>query len=242
MSRFFAEIIDNKASVGGEEAAHMIKTLRMKVGGVFTAIDGGGYEYSCEITEISAGRVTAKVLSERLCGAEPEVKLTLYQAYPKAAKMETILQKCVELGVSGFSPFISERCVKKPEKDDAHKIQRLRRVAAEAVKQCGRAVVPEVTPVLSFKEVLQRLSAHGLCLLAWEGEKCVCLKRLLQRNADVKDVALIVGSEGGFSFEEAKAMEKAGAVAVSLGKRILRTETAGMAAAAMILYELEEGI
>jgi len=242
MSRFFAEVKNGIATANGEEAAHMAKTLRMKKGDAFTAIDGSGLEYTCEVTDVLPQSVKARVLSERLCEAEPQVKLTLYQAYPKAAKMETILQKCVEIGASAFVPFLSERCVKKPEKDDAGKIQRLSRVAAEAVKQCGRAVMPEVSAILSFAEVLKKIPRHGLVLLAWEGEKCVSIKQVLHRYPDVKDIALLIGPEGGFSGEEAAALIKAGATAVSLGKRILRTETAGMAAAAVILYELEEGL
>jgi 16S rRNA (uracil1498-N3)-methyltransferase len=240
MSRFFASVSDGTALVSGEEAAHMAKTLRMKKGDAFTVIDNSGYEYRCEIEAITPQSITGRVLASGLCGAEPGVKLTLYQAYPKAAKMEVILQKCVEIGVTGFVPFISERCVKKPEKDDANKLNRLKRVAQEAVKQCGRAVVPEVSDIKPFADVLRMLSGHGLKLLAWEEEKAQTLKKALKSNPEAKDIALVIGSEGGFSAKEAEAMKKAGVIPVSLGKRILRTETAGMAAAAMILYELEE--
>ena len=124
----------------------MLRTLRMQKGDTFTALDGSAYEYSCEIIDTAAGEVKARVLEKLLCAAEPKVSLTVYQAYPKAAKIETILQKCVEIGIGAFVPFVSERCVKKPEKDDVSKIIRLKKVAQEAVKQCGRARVPQVSP------------------------------------------------------------------------------------------------
>jgi len=240
MSRFFGKVEGDKATIQGEEAAHMTRTLRMQKGDGFIAIDGSDYEYPCEIAEIASGEVKAKVLEKRLCAAEPRIKITLYQAYPKAAKMETILQKCVEIGIGAFVPFISERCVKKPEMDDTNKIARLQKVAREAVKQCGRSRGIEVSPILSMKEVLRRVPQHGLCLLAWEETKDASLKQVLRAYAGVNDIALIIGPEGGFSAQEAKGMADAGAKAVSLGKRILRTETAGMAACAMIMYELEE--
>jgi 16S rRNA (uracil1498-N3)-methyltransferase len=240
MSRFFGSIENDTAIICGEEAAHMVRTLRMRPGDVFTAIDGGAYEYDCIIEAITSGEITANVQAKRLCAAEPEIAITLYQAYPKAAKMETILQKCVEIGVSSFVPFLSERCVKKPEKDDTNKISRLQKVAQEAVKQCGRCRVIGVSPILSMKEVLKQLPRHTLCLLAWEEEKAATIKEALRQNSGAKDIALIIGPEGGFSPLEAQSMQAAGAMAVSLGRRILRTETAGMAACAMIMYEMEE--
>lgn len=240
MSRFFCEVKDDDtAIVRGDEAAHMVRTLRMREGDAFTGIDGSPLEYACEITGLTANEVQAKVLQKSLCPAEPKIALTVYQAYPKAAKMETILQKCVELGLAAFVPFISERCVKKPEKDDCAKTERLKRVAMEAVKQCGRSRVPYVSTILSMNEVLKKIPQHDLCLLAWEEETCTSLKLVLQKNWGIKDIAVIIGPEGGFSETEAQAMKSAGAKSVSLGGRIMRTETAGMAACAVIMYELE---
>jgi 16S rRNA (uracil1498-N3)-methyltransferase len=241
MSRFFAEILpDGMVSVIGEEAEHMARTLRMHIGDLFIALDGSEYEYTCEVTKISSTEVLGKILRKSLCPAEPKIRLTVYQAYPKAAKMETILQKCVELGISAFVPFISGRCVKRPEKDDAAKTMRLQRVAMEAVKQCARSRIPLVSTVLTMDEVINALPEHGLCLLAWEEERSTTLKQALRFSRKCEDIALIIGPEGGFSEEEAKAMTDAGATPVTLGKRILRTETAAMAVCAMVMYELEQ--
>ncbi len=238
MSRFFLSYTeDNTAVIKGDEAAHMLKTLRMKPGDGFTGIDGSGFEYKCVIDRIEKDAIKAAVLEKAVCRAEPKIALTIYQAYPKAAKIETILQKCVELGISAFVPFISERCVKKPGSESI--VKRLLRVAKEAVKQCGRAKMPEVFGILAFDEVIKRLSGHELKILALEEEKDTHFKQVLQNNRNVKDIAVIIGPEGGFGLKEAEAFIKAGALSVTLGKRVLRTETAAPAVSAIVMYELE---
>lgn len=232
MHRAYAEKTDirgNTIVIRGDEAKHIKNVLRMQPGESFIAFDGTGMDYLCRIQTLGA-EIEAKVVSCEPNGTEPKIRVTLYQAYPKAAKMEDIVQKAVELGAAGIIPFISQRCVKRPE-DGA----RLRRVALAAVKQCGRSVLPEVTDVLSFDAALMRMAAHQRLIVCWEEEKAASLKHALQ--GDYADVGIVIGSEGGFEAAEVERMRSIGGVSVSMGPRILRTETAGIAALAAVFFE-----
>jgi 16S rRNA (uracil1498-N3)-methyltransferase len=207
----------------------MKNALRMQPGDVFTAFDGSGVDYDCRITSVG-NSIEATILSRRKNEAEPAVKVTLYQAYPKLAKMEEIVQKAVELGAVGIVPFISARCVKKPE--DA---SRLRRVAMAAVKQCGRSVIPEVSDILRFGDALQRMQTHEKLIVCWEEELQTPLYDALR--GDASDIGVVIGSEGGFDSAEVEKMRSSGGISVTLGPRILRTETAGIAVLAAVFYD-----
>ena len=232
MPRFFTDSRDigpDRLVISGDEAKHMKNALRMQPGDMFTAFDGSGVDYDCRITSIG-NVIEADILSRRTNESEPGVKVTLYQAYPKLAKMEEIVQKAVELGAGGIVPFISARCVKKPE--DA---SRLRRVALAAVKQCGRSVIPEVSDILRFDDALKQMRVHDSLIVCWEEEKQTPLSDALK--GDARDVGIVIGSEGGFEAAEVEKMRTAGGVSVTLGPRILRTETAGIAVLAAVLYD-----
>ncbi len=234
MRRFFVEskdIANDHIVIMGEEAAHMIYSVRMGEGDEFIAIDGTGTDYTCRITGISKA-VEAKVIDQRPNIAEPNIRVTLYQAYPKLAKMQEIVQKAVELGASGIVPFVSSRCVKRPKSSDT---QRLDRVAIAAVKQCGRAAIPEVSDILSFDDACARMRCHDLLIVCWEEEKKTPLSRALSRDA--RDIGVVIGSEGGFEAQEVSKMTETGGISVTIGPRILRTETAGMAVLSAIFYE-----
>ena len=175
-------------------------------------------------------------MQTRPCLADPRRRITLYLAYMKSDKMEIVAQKAVELGVSALRPFISSRCVKVPEEKAAAKArERMSRIAFEALKQCGRTRAMEVGMPLSFSEFLQEISGHALTLFAYEQSQ----KPLKEALCGAEDIALVVGPEGGFSPEEAAEIEAAGARQVSLGRRILRGETAAIALAAIVAYETE---
>ena len=231
MHRFFVDsaINGDKLIVSGDEANHMKNALRMKPGDEFIAFDGSGTEYSCRIQSVGAF-VSAAIMARTRSLSEPDIAVTLYQAYPKAAKMEEIVQKAVELGAKAIVPFLSQRCVKRP-KD----VSRLRRVALSAAKQCGRSVLPQVADVIEFEAVLSRMKHHDKLIVCWEDERTATLKAAL--DGEARDIGIVIGSEGGFTDAEVARMREAGGVSATLGPRILRTETAGIAVLAAVMYD-----
>jgi len=242
MRRFFVEktdITDENAKIFEQEFIHITKVLRCQPGEKCILLDGSGYEYLSEIDYIDEMYVSFKIFEKKSSETEPETRVTLYQGLPKSMKLDTVIQKTVELGVFSIIPFISSRCVKIPNNGFDRKKERLERIALEAVKQCKRAVVPEISNPLSFESLFESSAKHELTLLCYEGEEKTDLKSVLE-HSDAKDIGLIIGPEGGFSSSEAEKLIETGATPISLGKRILRTETAGMAALAMIMYEKDE--
>ncbi len=232
MARFFADSRDIKGdrlTITGDEARHIKNVLRMQPGDGLTVFDGSGMDFECRITALGSV-VEADIISRRANEAEADIAVTLYQAYPKSAKMEDIVQKAVELGVCGIVPFISSRCVKRPE--DA---SRLRRVALSAVKQCGRSVIPYVTDILGFEDALIKMKTHDMLIVCWEEERQTPLKHALIGGA--QNIGVVIGSEGGFEAGEVSRMAQIGGVPVTLGRRILRTETAGMAVLSAVFFD-----
>lgn len=257
MSRFFVDpenigtnmIIMNNA----DDIHHMMKVLRLKEGDEVDISDGVRWEYRACIESLSREEAELRILDKQAFASEPSVEVTLFQGIPKQGKMETIIQKCVELGVHEIVPVFMDRTVVVDRGNFGKKVQRWNRVSAEAVKQCKRGIVPVVAEPLKMEELLRDKSDSGipdmfkefdLVLFPYENEKGTTIKEVLQAAASAacsspSRVAVIIGPEGGFSDEEADAIVAAGGKSVSLGKTILRTETAGMAALAMIMYELE---
>ncbi len=213
----------------GDEAKHIKNVLRMQTGDTFIAFDGTGVDYLCRIEKVGAD-IETLVLSKNRNDAEPRVKVTLYQAYPKSAKMEEIVQKAVELGAFSVVPFLSQRCVKRPEDSS-----RLRRVSLSAVKQCGRSVLPAVSDVLCFNDAVALMKKHDKLIVCWEEERQTSLKSALE--GDAWNIGVVIGPEGGFEAAEVERMREAGGVSVTLGPRIMRTETAGIAVMAAVFYD-----
>ena len=239
MRRFFCDNIAGlAATITGDDAHHIFRVLRMKAGDALSLCDGAGYEYDAVITTISADAVVCALGARRESAVESLLKITLYQCLPKTGKMETIVQKCTELGVYAIVPVLSARCVVIPNKDYEKKRERYNRVALEAAKQSRRAVVPEVMPLTDIKKIDP--SVYDLFLIAYEEESARTLKQALRESDSPRTVALLVGPEGGLEESEVARLTAAGARSVSLGKRILRTETAGMAMLAQVFYEVEE--
>lgn len=241
MHRFFIEphaVCGNEAVLTGEDVQHIAKVLRLRAGDEVTLCDGAKTEYTARIDSVEKERITLCILETAASKTESAVEITLYQGLPKAGKLETIIQKCVELGIGKVIPFDAERSVVKlSEKDFAKKQSRYQRVAYEAAKQSRRGIIPEVGGLVKLAK--EDFSGFDLILLAYEEERGTTLKKALRAKMDAKRIALIVGPEGGFAPEEADMLIQRGAVSVSLGPRILRTETAGMAMLAMTVYELE---
>ena len=236
MRRFFAsQVVEGQAVLLGSEAEHFCRVLRMGPGETFLAAYEGK-ELLCRALTVQKDKVLAEILERRECLGEPAIAITLYVAYMKADKMELILQKAVELGISCFAPFVSSRCVKRP-KESGKAGERFAKIADGAVKQCGRAAPVRIEEPRSFEKLLEKLPEHEAALLAYECSE-VPLKRVFEQVRQARDIALIVGPEGGFTPKEAQQMIEAGGRAISLGRRILRGETAAIALTALTSYEM----
>ena len=240
MHRFFIgpqQLTGQTARITGEDMAHMSRVLRLRAGDLVTLCDGAGMDYEARLRSLGKEEILLDVLSSRPSRGEPAHRVTLYQGLPKAGKMELILQKSVELGLYSLVPVLAQRSVVKlTPKEFEKKRVRYQRVAYEAAKQARRGMVPQVRPLAAFSDAV--LARHDLLLIADEEEDAVSLKAILQSPGDALDIGLVIGPEGGLERSEVAALTAAGGHCLSLGPRILRTETAGMAALAMILYEL----
>lgn len=238
MRRFFCESISGStASITGDDAHHICRVLRMKAGDMLSLCDGAGFEYDAVITSASSEAVVCALGTKHESAVESAVKITLFQCLPKTGKLETIVQKCTELGVFAVVPVLSARCVVIPNKDFEKKRERYSRVALEAAKQSRRAIVPQVLSLVELKQVDPK--QFDLFLVAYEEEDTRTLKTALREAGSPARIGLLIGPEGGLEPDEVRRLLANGAVSVSLGRRILRTETAGMAMLAQILYEVE---
>lgn len=241
MPRFFVEpgqIVENVITVTGEDAKHIKTVLRQKVGDEILLCDGAGFDYTCIITSLSEKEIQAEIQDKSANYTEPATKITLFQGLPKGDKMELILQKCVELGVTDIFPVACARSVVKLDKKEEKKIARWQKIAESAAKQSGRGIVPKVCHILPFREAVVAAKALDALVIPYENEKERRIRSFAQ-NFSGKTIGIFIGPEGGFTPEEIQLAQCAGAVPVTLGSRILRTETAGMVTLAILLYELE---
>lgn len=245
MPKFFVEpnqIENERVTIRGNDAAHISYSLRMAKGDRIWVCDGQNREYDCVLSEFLPDLVIADVVAIRENSSEPSVKIYLYQALPKGDKLDTVIQKSVECGVFEIVPFESERCVAKVKADaEEKKTARRNRIAEEAAKQCGRGYIPRVSKTVSFKEALLQASAADLALICYEDEEGTTLKQVLHKRAEegIHTVSIMIGSEGGFAENEVEDAKNAGILPVSLGKRILRTETAPIFALSCLSYYFE---
>ena len=237
MHRFFVENVSgDTAVITGEDVRHIGRVLRLSAGDGVELSDGRGRECAGTIRSVSDQEVCVSCGAWVLSPGEPAHEVTLLQGVPKSGKMEWIIQKCVELGVCSIVPVRMARCVAQPGKDDEGKLTRYRRVALEAAKQSRRGRIPDIGPFVRLDRV--ELSTYDSILVADEEEREVSLKRALFRGVG-RRIALVIGPEGGLERGEVQTLTAQGAVPVSLGRRILRTETAGAAMLAEVLYEVE---
>ena len=229
MKKFYLEkVINDEAIITGEEFVHLKNVLRCEVGEKILCFIGDGKEYECKITEIASKFAKAKVLNIRSCKADPTKRITVYQGLPKGDKFEFLIQKLSEVGVSTLVPFESSFTIAKPK----DKEERYQKLAKEACKQCGRSVPLTIEKSIKFKELLNIIKQHQVVYFAYEH----ALKGDFSGIENKNDIAIIVGSEGGFSEEENKLILEAGAKSVTLGKRILRCETACVIMAGLVSY------
>lgn len=238
MPKFFTSkkfVTDSSLKIEGEDVGHISRVLRMSAGDEISVCDGEGFDYDAKITEINKDFVSADILRKYESKSEPSLKVTLFQSLPKQGKMEYIIQKNVELGVFEIVPVYTERCVVKP----TDKTERWNKVSLSAAKQSGRGIVPEIKDTVSFSEALSVMSGFDLAIMPYECETDVSLKDVL-KNKGYKNVAVLIGPEGGFSEYEVQKAKEYGIKTVTLGKRILRTETAGQAVLPVVMYENDE--
>lgn len=234
MPRFFIEnICGDKFVITGEDARHMTKSLRMRAGEIITVSDGQGMDYGCEITGMDEIGVHVKVLYSQPSNVEANVKVTLYQGLPKGDKMDLIVQKAVELGVYKIAPVLTERSVSRPDgKSAAKKRERWQKIAEEAAKQSGRGLIPVVENIKTFDEITWD-NCEPLKILFYEGGGAP-MQAILKNYPE--QIALLIGPEGGWDKNEVEVLESAGARTATLGPRILRTETAPLAALSVVMF------
>lgn len=247
MPHFFvpaSAVNGSSLTLTGENAHHAAYALRLAVGDEITVSDQAQV-YTCVLTRFSDGAVEADIRAVASAEAEPPYRVLLFQALPKGDKLDTVIQKAVECGVSEIIPFESSRCImrSKPEAEE-RKTQRRARIAEEAAKQCRRGVIPSVRPTVTDLAAVWREAANcDLALFCYEGEGTQSLRTLLEDftppEGRVPTVAIVIGSEGGFSPEEAMAAREAGLSLCGLGRRILRTETASGFVLSCLSYRFE---
>ncbi|MGB4588134.1 MAG: RsmE family RNA methyltransferase [Clostridiaceae bacterium] len=234
MHKFFTEEIDeNVAVITGDDHKHLFKVLRLKVGDEVLVNDLKGIDFLGKITTIDKESTIVELKKRILENNESELSITLYQGLPKAGKMDLIVQKNTELGVTRIVPVITERVIVK-NSSEYKKMDRLKRIILEASKQSKRSMIPEVMEPIEFKEAFPLMFSHDVLIVPYENAENYGLSKLKHEMPFIKSCGILVGPEGGFTDEEIKELEESGAKIVTLGKRILRTETAGFAAVTML--------
>lgn len=243
MQRYFVnkeQFSDNQVIITGDDVHHISKVLRGNIGDKIICANGEGYDVDAEIVSIDSKRVVCRIVNTLVDSREPKIELILAQALPKADKMDLIIQKGTEIGVTTFLPFTSERTiVQLNDKKEQKRVERWEKIAKEAAEQAHRSRVPKILPITTIKELLNNLDTV-LPLIAYEKEDTNSLSKVLTKGLSDKKILLIIGPEGGFTEKEIRIAEEKGAIPISLGKRILRTETAGIVGAANIIYQLDE--
>ncbi len=245
MPKFFTareNIKDERLIIDSDDANHIKKVLRIGVGDEITVCDGAGVDYTVRVAEIGKTAIECDILSRKKCDTEPNIAITLYQGLPKAAKMDYIIQKNTELGISRIVPATLSRCVVKLENVAAEtkKCERWQKIANEAAKQSGRGVIPKIGMPLSVDEIIDEVRACDLVFVPYECEEKTRLKDIVESTPDAKNIAFIIGPEGGFDAAEIEKFKNAGIKTITLGRRILRTETAAEAVVSMLMYAYDE--
>lgn len=246
MNRFFVDdpgaFSDRSVVITGEDVNHVKNVLRLKENDELIVSDGRGRDYHCRISGITNEEVVADICD--ICDnfSELSTEITLFQGFPKGDKMELIIQKTVELGVTRIVPVMTKRTVVKlDDKKAKKKTERYNMIAESAAKQSGRGMIPEVTMPVSFAEAVSMAEKLDMNIIPYEEAEGVEYSRNIIKNIKgKKSLGIFIGPEGGFAREEVEKALDAGASAITLGHRILRTETAGMAVVSIIMFELEE--
>ena len=242
MTRFFvepAQLESEFPELTGENAKHA-KVLRLKAGEEVLLCDGEGNESLCAVEQVSDNRIVLRVLQRRASETEAAVRVSVYMAFPKADKLEHVIQKATELGAYEIVAFPSGRCISKPdEKSLAKKVERWQKIAASAAEQSGRGRIPKVLTMPSYKAALERAAMADKALLFYENERATTLRMALNHST-YTTVSLLTGPEGGLEEAEVQQAMDAGLSVCTLGKRILRCETAPLCALSAVMYDAGE--
>ena len=241
MHRFFVDpqcFSGNRIVLPADTAHQIRKVLRLRVGAAIMVLDNSGAEYEVVLRQVDKQQVVGEAIAKRPCPNEPSIHLTLYQALMKRDKFEWVLQKGTEIGVSQFVPIITRRSLVQDVDIKANKQARWHKIITEAAEQSRRGRIPELHPP---QTLAQAVAAHPAQpgLIAWEEEQGLHLRRALAGWERPSRISLFIGPEGGFAADEIEAAQSVGIRAITLGKRILRAETAALVASALVLYELD---
>ncbi len=247
MSKFFVkenQIKNNIVKIIGQDVNHIKNVLRLNLEDQIKICNEDTSEnYNCSIKQIEKDEIICEIKEKVASQVESNVEITIFQGLPKADKMELIIQKSTELGASRFVPVALNRCiVKLSGKDAQKKIERWQKISEVAAKQCGRDLIPKIENIENIEEVKNQIPDFDLFFVAYEQEKNVYLKQVLQevdKNKEKIKIAFLIGPEGGLEEKEVEQMKNAGAKVISLGNRILRTETVALSVTSIIMYELE---
>lgn len=245
MPRFFVkneQIKEKQIIVIGEDVKHIKNVLRKQIGDKIEICDGENKRvYKCEILKIDEKQIITKIIEE-IKKQEEKVKVDIYQGLPKADKMELIIQKSVELGVSNIIPVAMKRCVVKIESKEEHKkIERWQKIAESAAKQSGRNTIPQIKNIVNISQIIENKENYDIIIVAYENEQENTIKQELKKliNKEQLKIAVVIGPEGGLEEKDVKLLKENGAKIVTLGQRILRTETVALNILSIIMYELE---
>ncbi len=245
MYRFFVEPIqvsEEEVLIVGSDVNHIKNVLRFVEGQEISVCDNSGKIFECEIASLTNEEIRCKIQSVEESKSELPIKITLFQGAPKQDKLELIIQKCVELGVYDLVPVSMKRTIVKYDPKKLHKkLSRWQQISESAAKQSKRAIIPELRPMVTFKEMISKLGSYDRIIVPYENADGMEGTRDIFKTIEPgMKVAVIIGPEGGIDDQELVSIEQAGGRAVTLGNRILRTETAGIACLAMISYQIEE--
>lgn len=244
MHRFFIKkqsILEDTICLLGEDVQHISKVLRLKCGDRIALCDGEGTDYIAAIENMTKDSIGTIILEKEASKSEPDINAVLYQGIPKSAKMDTIIQKCTEMGIKRIVPVSTVRTVVRleSEKDEMKKAERWTKIAEEAAKQSGRGMIPTVDRPVNLQQAIESAAGLDLVIIPYELEAGIPIKEVLSKNK-VRSIGFFIGPEGGFEPAEVEKAREMGAVPVTLGRRILRTETAGIAVLTCIMYEYNQ--
>ena len=247
MPKFFVkqeQVKNQEIEIINEDVKHIKNVLRKQIDDEIVICDNDtGKNYMCKIEEIQKEKIICKIIQKLESISEPKVKVSIFQGLPKADKMELIIQKSVELGVEKIIPTNLKRCIVKiDKKEEKKKLERWQKISEVAAKQSGRDTIPQIKNIINIKELCEKVKEYDIILVAYEQEKENTLKQELQKikNKPNAKIGVVIGPEGGIDAEEIEQLKQAGAKIITLGQRILRTETVALNVLSIIMYELED--
>lgn len=245
MPKFFVEnenIKENEIIIK-QDYNHIKNVLRKSIGDTIEVCNKNTSEnYMCEILELLDESIKCKIINKLDKNTESDLKITIFQALPKQEKMELVIQKCVELGAYEFTPLEMKNCVVKlKDKDKPKKLERWQKVSEVAAKQCGRNIIPKINEICNIKQLCNNINIYDSVIVAYENEENYSIKKEienLKKKSNISKIAIVIGPEGGIDTKEIQELKQAGAKIVTLGNRILRTETVAIALTSIIMFEL----